>query len=435
MSLQHLAVIGGGPKAVALAAKNQVLAELGFRVPRITIFEKKNVSAHWDGNNGLTDGYQRLGVSAEKDVGFPYTSDLLDSRTAQQVNQRMQRFSYASFLIAKQQYAAYIDRSAPPPTHKQWSDYLCWVAEQTQDHVTWNFSKVTALKIQQDRWQLEAGSMWLEFDAVMVTGLGKHKQIFPQALPVSERVLTACDYWQQSLAIPPGHKVAIVGGGENAASVALSLVARFPELDIDMISPQITPYTRCEHYSENRFFSEPNKSNWQDLSVETRRDFIQRTDIGVISERGMQALNQAETIQFCMGRLKKICKGNGHDVVATISTGSTSYTKTYQLLILAIGFDFVNFLTDLLDQDDLQIIRQRAGLDTFTKESIEQHIDYDLSLKNLFPKLFLPTLAGLSQGPGFPNLSCLGSLSDRVHSNYLKNNVALGEGVFAHESV
>jgi mycobactin lysine-N-oxygenase len=26
----------------------------------------------------------------------------------------------------------------------------------------------------------------------------------------------------------------------------------------------------------------------------------------------------------------------------------------------------------------------------------------------------LPNLAGLNQGPGFPNLSCLGLLSDRV---------------------
>lgn len=29
-------------------------------------------------------------------------------------------------------------------------------------------------------------------------------------------------------------------------------------------------------------------------------------------------------------------------------------------------------------------------------------------------KLFLPGLSGLTQGPGFPNLSCLGLLSDRI---------------------
>jgi mycobactin lysine-N-oxygenase len=33
---------------------------------------------------------------------------------------------------------------------------------------------------------------------------------------------------------------------------------------------------------------------------------------------------------------------------------------------------------------------------------------------NLTPALHLPVLAGLAQGPGFPNLSCLGLLADRV---------------------
>ena len=33
--------------------------------------------------------------------------------------------------------------------------------------------------------------------------------------------------------------------------------------------------------------------------------------------------------------------------------------------------------------------------------------------------LHLPMLAGLAQGPGFPNLSCLGLLSDRVLRRYV----------------
>jgi mycobactin lysine-N-oxygenase len=37
-----------------------------------------------------------------------------------------------------------------------------------------------------------------------------------------------------------------------------------------------------------------------------------------------------------------------------------------------------------------------------------------LGVIDVTPKLFLPTLAGLNQGPGFPNLSCLGLLSDRA---------------------
>ena len=37
----------------------------------------------------------------------------------------------------------------------------------------------------------------------------------------------------------------------------------------------------------------------------------------------------------------------------------------------------------------------------------------------LAPPLHLPVMAGLAQGPGFPNLSCLGLLSDRILRRYL----------------
>jgi len=32
--------------------------------------------------------------------------------------------------------------------------------------------------------------------------------------------------------------------------------------------------------------------------------------------------------------------------------------------------------------------------------------------------LHLPMLAGIAQGPGFPNLSCLGLLADRILASY-----------------
>ena len=35
------------------------------------------------------------------------------------------------------------------------------------------------------------------------------------------------------------------------------------------------------------------------------------------------------------------------------------------------------------------------------------------------PPLHLPVMAGLAQGPGFPNLSCLGLLSDRILRRYV----------------
>jgi len=46
-------------------------------------------------------------------------------------------------------------------------------------------------------------------------------------------------------------------------------------------------------------------------------------------------------------------------------------------------------------------------------------IDADLSVAGLAPPLHLPVMAGLAQGPGFPNLSCLGLLSDRILRRYV----------------
>jgi hypothetical protein len=46
-------------------------------------------------------------------------------------------------------------------------------------------------------------------------------------------------------------------------------------------------------------------------------------------------------------------------------------------------------------------------------------VDVDLSVAGLTPAPHLPMLAGLAQGPGFPNLSCLGLLSDRVLRRYV----------------
>jgi mycobactin lysine-N-oxygenase len=67
----------------------------------------------------------------------------------------------------------------------------------------------------------------------------------------------------------------------------------------------------------------------------------------------------------------------------------------------------------LLRQEALDVLELGLG-GPLTGDSIQEAIGYDLSVNDVEPKLFLPGLAGLTQGPGFPNLSCLGRLSDRV---------------------
>ena len=61
-----------------------------------------------------------------------------------------------------------------------------------------------------------------------------------------------------------------------------------------------------------------------------------------------------------------------------------------------------------------------AVTQSFNAGAIEHALAEDLSLAGFTPKLHLPMLAGLAQGPGFPNLSCLGLLADRILSSYTR---------------
>jgi len=55
-----------------------------------------------------------------------------------------------------------------------------------------------------------------------------------------------------------------------------------------------------------------------------------------------------------------------------------------------------------------------------SRTALERAVGHDLAVAGLYPRLHLPVLAGVAQGPGFPNLSCLGLLADRVLGAYVR---------------
>src|SRR6185503_10373368 len=67
-----LAVIGAGPKGVAIAVKLEALRRAGFSVPRLVLIDRQGVAANWSGGQGYTDGQMPLSTPPEKDLGFPY---------------------------------------------------------------------------------------------------------------------------------------------------------------------------------------------------------------------------------------------------------------------------------------------------------------------------------------------------------------------------
>src|SRR5689334_18701931 len=144
-----IGVIGAGPKAISIVAKARALSELGYVVPKLVVFERAEVCAHWTGHYGLTDGLQPLGTPPEKDVGYPYPVDSW-GKDSGKINEKMARLSWYAYQIEEGRYADWIDRGQPPPVHSEFAAYLKWVARQIEFNNVLRIGEVKRLSIVED---------------------------------------------------------------------------------------------------------------------------------------------------------------------------------------------------------------------------------------------------------------------------------------------
>lgn len=414
-----LLIVGAGPKALALAAKATVLHDLGLDVPDLHIVERSAIGAHWQGGRGYTDGRQILGTPPEKDVGFPYATTVWGPGLGDEVAFRMQRFSWPRYLTANGQYAEWIDRGRPAPEHRQWAAYLQWVAGQVGERVHWHTGEVTGIGLEADRWQVTVSSdgppRTLPANGLMLTGPGKAQ--VPASLAGHRSVLTVESFWQRrtEFLAQPRKTIVIIGSGETAAAVALGLMADgYRHHRVVIISPNGMTYSRGEGYRENRVYSDPDQAGWRHLTEDHRRDFIRRTDRGVFSQQALRQLDHEDGIEITAGRLLDVTIGPDGLPQLALAYGEAHRPCHCDVVILATGGDHLQTFLSVTDQATQAAVMARSGLDDWRQETVERAIADDLSLAGLTPKLYLPMLAGLAQGPGFPNLSSLGLLADRV---------------------
>ena len=403
-----LAVIGAGPKAIAVAAKAAELRDMGVDVPDVVVVERSGVGANWQAAGGWTDGQHRLGTSPEKDVGFPYRSTLVPRRNAE-LDERMTRHSWQAYLIASAQFAEWVDRGRPAPTHSGWSRYLRWVADNVG--MTVLADEVVGVDVRDDRWALRTTRQTVQADGLMITGPGQaHRCI----LPHDPRVLSIAQFWSRAAGreLIAADRVAVIGGGETAASM-LNELFRHRVSTITVISPQVTLFTRGEGFFENTLFSDP--TDWASLTLAERRDAFARTDRGVFSARVQDALLADDRIRHLRGRVAHAV-ARDERIRLTLSTNRSGEALEtvhgFDLVIDGSGADAVWF-TPLFSQEARDLLELGLGA-PLAGDVLEESIGVDLAVSGVTPKLFLPGLAGLMQGPGFPNLSCLGLLSDRV---------------------
>ncbi len=410
-----LAVVGAGPKGIAIAAKARALAAAGLPVPRVVLVDRGQAAGNWTGRQGYTNGLLPLGTPPEKDVGYPYAAGWGDASA--DVVAAMAEYSWQRHLIRHGAYSDWVDRGRMRPTHRAWSAYLREVADAAEAEIV--SGVVTGLEVTGgDRWEIRlAAGAEIAADGLVITGAGPAITV-PGQPHDHPRVLDGRTYWlaAHELNHQRAQNVCVIGSGETAASVVIDLVKRFHKRStIDVLTARGVLYSRGESYDENRFYSDP--ADWPRLAETHRREFLERTDRGVFSLQAEAALNQARGFRALAGRAAAI-EAREQDVIVTIAYDDERERVAYDAVVVAIGFDG-RWFEALLGEDAGGRYRDALG-----GGDLDHRIDVDLSVSGLALPLHLPVLAGLAQGPGFPNLSCLGLLSDRILRRYVAVNDA-----------
>jgi mycobactin lysine-N-oxygenase len=422
---KDLAIVGGGPRAVAIAAKAAVLNAQGLADVRVTIFEPKEIGSHWTGGNGYTDGVQTLCTPAERDLGFPYNSPWKSVSADLHA-----QYSWASFKIDSTVggYQAWVDRGRMRPRHTEFAAYLRWAAER---------AKVDVRKIKVDRpeatrgkWivrgestfakpkQLD-GEKQLRFDGVVVTGPGSARRVPIQAdlhSALVARVHDGLSFWRNLALVrrqleegDPDDAILVIGGGGTGAAVLAWLVKHgFGTRPLILVAEQATLFSRGDSVFENALFSD--QAAWERLSPSNKTHFFNRLNRGVVWHAVMDDLTEAQDLVLMDARAKQIIDDNGDLSVEIIKWDGTIERLPAALVVDASGFDpwwFSTLLPSITwnDAKKFQLGKEMGPSLKFTGASWP------------WPPLHAPFLGG-GLGPGFGSLMCLGAMSDLVLSDY-----------------
>jgi mycobactin lysine-N-oxygenase len=440
-----LLIVGAGAKATAIAAKVHVINRLGLGPIALTIVEASEPAASWSGRNGMTSGEEPLAIPPIKDVGFPYQSHReFGDETGEEIDRAMMPFTWQQYMIAERRYVRWVNAGSPPIQHRTYGRYLAWVLSRATEGVRLVHGRVTRVSLEEGapteeglgegaredrgnprararRWRIDvedcADSALYRGGALALTGPGVHRP-FPHDSDAAERIFH-CDSRRSELAripIDESADIAIVGGGESALSCVAFLRAFRPGAQLTIYTPSL-PMSRGESFLENRVFSDPDEVSWERLDLQTRRDFVRHCDRGVFDPATLETIAYDEHCNFVTGRVTHVGAAGGAVGVCVNydARGEGDMSVRHDYLVNCTGFDLLEQLRSLFPPAVRTEIESRVGaVWDRPPGGGEIPIGRNLELRNLRPRLYIPGLGALSQGPGFANLGSLGLLANRV---------------------
>jgi mycobactin lysine-N-oxygenase len=434
-----LIIVGAGAKAAAIATKVHVLNSLGLGPIALTIVEATEPAASWSGRNGMTSGEEPLAIPPIKDVGFPYQSFETFGDVGEEIDRAMMPFTWQQYLIGERRYVRWVNAGSPPIQHRTYGKYLAWVLARATEGVSLVRGRVTrvSLDARAQSWATDVedstGSQQYRGRALALTGPGVHRP-FPHDPDAAPRIFH-CDSRRIELAripIDQSADIAIVGGGESALSCVAFLRAFRPDAQLTIYTPSL-PMSRGESFLENRVFSNPDEVGWESLDSQTRRDFVRHCDRGVFDPATLSTIAYDDQCRFVTGRVLHVSSA-GHDRGLCIdcyasTEGNRSVRHDY--VVNCTGFDLLEQLRALFPPAVRAEIESRAGALWDGPPGREIPIGRFLELEGMHPRLHIPGLGGLSQGPGFANLGCLGLLANRVLEPFFRDQDKQGR---SHQS-
>lgn len=432
-----LLVVGAGAKAAAVAVKVDAINRLGFGPLRVTIVEGVEPAASWKGLNGMTSGDEPLAVTPIKDVGFPYESPKAFGDLGPAIDRAVMEHSWQQYLVERGGWARWVNAEEPAIRHRDYGAYLSWVLARATNGVEIVSGRVTEVGFAEDGWVVSVegrdGPVRHEGRSLLLTGPGVHRHLShdPEAAPR----MFHCDSKREDFLtrVPDDHaaEIAIVGGGESALSCLAFLRRHRPRARLTVYTPTL-PMSRGESFLENRVFADPDCVAWSALDLSQRRHFVRQCDRGVFDQRGLLAIATDDQCRFLTGRVVHVASvGDGSGVTVDYASPEGPSVDCYEFLVNCSGFDLLEQLRGLFAPETRAEIERQAGPLWDRPADAEVPIGRALDIRGLRPRLHIPGLAGISQGPGFANLGCLGLTANRVLAPLLLGEETVPSAVLA----